>query len=85
MVDNEILLELNILKNILKSTNDSLKFRLSNDDNYDKNDLVDLDEDITFGKLLFSITKGLTRSDLIDMSDKDLLTHIRRIQVIEKE
>lgn len=37
----------------------------------------------TFGKLLYSITKNLSKSDLFEISDNELIEHIRKVQIIE--
>jgi hypothetical protein len=80
----ELLMELKILKNIMSDSAQSLKFRLDNDDEFAK-DTSFLEEDITFGTILHALTKDISKSDLLLMSDADMLKHIHKIQVIEKD
>jgi hypothetical protein len=81
----ELLIELKILKDIMADSAKVLKFRLDNTDSEVKVDTSFLDEEITFGSLLFALTRTLSHADLLNMSDKDMLKHIQKIQVIEKE
>lgn len=80
----EILMELKILKKVLEDSSKSLKFRLDNDNDFEK-DTSFLEENISFGRLLYSITKDLTNNDLLTLSDDELVKHIQKIQIIEKE
>lgn len=85
----ELLIELKILKKIMTDSAQVLKFRLDNaqteDNTHFKVDTSFLDEEVTFGAILFALTRTLSHADLLNMSDVDMLKHIQKIQVIEKE
>lgn len=80
----ELLIELKILKNIMTESAQSLKFRLDNDDDFGK-DTSFLAEEITFGTILHALTKDLNKTDLLLMSDVEMLEHIHKIQILEKD
>lgn len=80
----EILMEIRILKKNIMDSNKSLKFRLDNDEDFDK-DTSFLDNEITFGNILHILTKNLSKEQLMDMTDKEMLKHINKIQIIEKD
>lgn len=80
----EILMEIRILKKNIMDSNKSLKFRLGNDEDFDK-DTSFLDNEITFGNILHILTKNLSKEQLMDMTDKEMLKHINKIQIIEKD
>lgn len=77
-------MELRILKETMANSKKSLKKRLDEDEEYNK-DTSFLDTDITFGSLLYTITKNLSKDQLINMSDKDMLAHINKLEIIEKD
>lgn len=79
----EILLELKILKKVLTDSNESLKFRLEGTTS--DVDLDYLSEEVTFGRLIFAITRGLQQSRLLEMTDEELLKHIQKVQILEKD
>ena len=85
----ELLIELKILKTIMTDSAQVLKFRLDNtttEDTYNfKVDTSFLDEEVTFGRLLFALTRNLSHDDLLNMTDVEMKKHIQKIQVIEKE
>lgn len=80
----ELIMELRILKETMTNSKKSLKKRLDEDEEYNK-DTSFLDTDITFGSLLYTITKNLSKDQLINMSDKDMLAHINKLEIIEKD
>lgn len=80
----EILMEIRILKKNIMDSNKSLKFRLDNDEDFDK-DTSFLDDEITFGNILHLLTKNLSKDQLMDITDKEMLKHINKIQIIEKD
>lgn len=77
-------MELRILKETMTNSKKSLKKRLDEDEDYDK-DTSFLDTDVTFGSLLYTITKNLSKDQLVNMSDKDMLAHINKLEIIEKD
>ena len=79
----EILLELKILKKVITDSNESLKFRLEGTTS--DIDLDYLSEEVTFGRLIFAITRGLQQSRLLEMTDEELLKHIQKVQILEKD
>lgn len=80
----ELIMELRILKETMTNSKKSLKKRLDEDEDYDK-DTSFLDTDVTFGSLLYTITKNLSKDQLVNMSDKDMLAHINKLEIIEKD
>lgn len=77
-------MELRILKETMVVSKKSLKKRLDEDEAYDK-DTSFLDTDVTFGSLLYTITKNLSKEQLISMTDEDMLAHINKLEIIEKD
>lgn len=41
------------------------------------------DDNVTFPKLLYAITGKISRSELFNMTEQELITHIQKIQIIE--
>lgn len=80
----ELIMELRILKETMVASKKSLKKRLDEDEAYDK-DTSFLDTDVTFGSLLYTITKNLSKEQLISMTDEDMLAHINKLEIIEKD
>lgn len=80
----ELLMEVKILQKVMTESSKSLKFRLDNDDNFSK-DTSFLDENVSFGRILFTITKDLSKNDLLTFSDSEMLKHIQKVQIIEKD
>lgn len=80
----ELIMELRILKETMVASKKSLKKRLDEDESYDK-DTSFLDTDVTFGSLLYTITKNFSKEQLISMTDKDMLAHINKLEIIEKD
>lgn len=80
----EILMELKILKKIIEDSQLSLHFRLDNDEDFDK-DISFLKEEVTFGRVLSALTRNLTQEDMLKISNTEMLKHIQKIQVIEKD
>lgn len=81
--NNKLYKELAILVDIIEAENEKLKFRLENDPNFQKS-TEDLDT-VSFGKLLYTLTKGLTPKELLDMSDSEMVKHIQKLQIKERE
>lgn len=40
-------------------------------------------DDISFCQILYSITRTLNKSDLLKMTEEDLIKHIQKIQILE--
>lgn len=80
----EILMELKILKKIIGDSQLSLHFRLDNDEDFEK-DISFLKEEVSFGRILSTLTRNLTQEDMLKMNDVEMLKHIQKIQVIEKD
>lgn len=38
---------------------------------------------ITFGQVIFALTRRIDRKDLLEISDDDFIKHIQKIQVLE--
>ena len=53
--------------------------------NNDSNIINLFDENVSFGRILFAITKDLSKNDLLTFSDSEMLKHIQKVQIIEKE
>lgn len=81
---NEILMELRILEEIMNESQRNLKKKLDSDEGYFK-DTSFLEEKMTFGKIIYTITKDLSKETLKSMSNKEMIEHIQKIQVIEKD
>ena len=41
------------------------------------------DDNVNFPKLIYAITGKITRSELFNMTEQELITHIQKIQIIE--
>lgn len=80
--NDRLFLELSLLYETIKKENSNLKFRLDNDEEFTK-DTYDLDN-VTFGRMLYCLTKGLTNKELLDMSDDEMVRHIQVLQITEK-
>lgn len=72
----EILMELEILREKMEKSR--IEFH-TNSGEYDK----DLKVDISFPELIFAITNRIKRSDLLEMTNQDLIRHIQYIQILE--
>ena len=72
----EILMELEILREKMEKSR--IEFHM-NSGEYDK----DLKVDISFPELIFAITNRIKRSDLLEMTNQDLIRHIQYIQILE--
>lgn len=66
----EIMLELGILHGIIVKSFE--------DDTYS-------DDDVSFGKTLRAVLKGIDKNELLEMTNKELLVHIHKIQLIESD
>lgn len=80
----ELIMELRILKETMTNSKNLLKKRLDEDENYNK-DTSFLEADVCFGNVLYTITKNLSKEQLMNMSDKDMLAHINKLEIIEKD
>lgn len=81
--NSKLFLEFSLFKEIMTKENENLKFRLENDDDFEKS-TEDLNN-VTFGQMIYTITKGLTNKELLDMTDEDMTKHIQVLQIKERE
>lgn len=77
-------MELRILEEIMNESQNSLKKKLDADEGYFK-DASFLEDKITFGKIIYTVTKDLSKENLKSMSNKEMIEHIQKIQIIEKD
>jgi hypothetical protein len=66
----EIMMELELLYSKMNETNKEVECEIGN-------------KCMPFSKLIYAITKGLTKEDIFMMDDDSLLKHIQKIQLIE--
>lgn len=81
--NSKLYMELSVLHDIIQKESNNLKFRLDNDESFEKS-TEDLDN-VTFGKLIYTITKGLTNKELLDMTDEEMTKRIQVLQISERE
>lgn len=81
--NSKLFLEFSLLKEVMNKENQNLKFRLDNDEEFSK-DTDDLNQ-VTFGSMLYTITKDLSKKELLDMTDQDMVKHIQVLQIKERE
>ena len=81
--NSKLFLEFSLLKEVMMKENNNLKFRLDNDDSFDKS-TDDLDS-VTFGQMIYTISKNLSKKELLDMTDSDMVKHIQVLQIKERE
>lgn len=48
-------------------------------------DRLSLSGESTFGRIILALTLGVRRSELFDMSDRDFVKHIQRVQLRETD
>lgn len=84
-VNSLIRKELEILTEKLHKESKNLADRLEVDGNINEKDLAKLRENPTFGRILYSLTRLVSGSDILAMSDEDMITHIRKVQQLETE
>lgn len=84
-VNSLIQKELEILTEKLHKESKNLADRLEADGKSNEKDLAKLREKPTFGRILYSLTRLLSGSDILSMSDEDMITHIRKVQQLETE
>lgn len=70
----EILKELEILRERMEQSRSEF---------YKNNPELSKEIDIQFPELIFAITSKLTRSELLEMTNQDLIRHIQYIQILE--
>lgn len=80
----EIILELKYLKKTMEGTNESIASRIETDPN-DNLKTEHLKRKVRFGEVLFAILRNIDKNDLLTISDKDLLKHVSRVQISEKD
>lgn len=83
-MQEELLMEFKILGNTMNESKKALKKRLDDDPEFVKSTEF-LSGEVRFGEIINAITKTLTQKQLTDMTDKEMLKHIHKIQVLEKE
>lgn len=66
----EVIMELEILYNKMEDINRDIENEAGN-------------EEIPFGKVLCAVMNRITKSDLFEMNNQDLIKHIQKIQIIE--
>ena len=79
----QLLSELSLLEETMNNSKLQLKLRLESEDvGYN---ITDLSRDTTFGEIIYTLGKGLDPKQLLDITDTQMITHIQRIQLKEKE
>lgn len=81
--NSKLFLELGMLWETIDKENKELKFRLDNDDEFDKP--TDELAETTFGQLLYTIVKDLTNKEMLDLTDEEMTKHIQKLQIKERE
>lgn len=66
----EIIKELEILYEKMNNTNKELENEMGN-------------KNLPFAKLLYTVTKGVSKDDLFNMTNEELIRLIQKIQIIE--
>ena len=79
----QILREISLLEKTMNTSKLQLKWRLENEDI--EYDIKDLERSTTFGEILYTISRGLSPKQLLDMSDEQMVKHIQKVQLKEKE
>lgn len=54
-----------------------------NSEEYQTEDDLEIMVDIPFSEIIFAITNKIKRSDLLNMTDQDLIKHIQFVQLLE--
>lgn len=67
---NEILMEIELLYKKMNELNKDVEHDLKN-------------ENMPFSKLIYTLTKGISRDDLFMMNDEDFINLVRKLQIIE--
>lgn len=83
-MNTQIISELNLLNKTIDSSKIELRWRLGKEENSDFK-LNKIEGHTSFGELLYAITKDLSKTQLLNISDKDMIKHIQLIQLKEKE
>ena len=82
-MNTQILSEISLLEKTMKTSKLQLKWRLENEDV--EYNIKDLERSTTFGEILYTISRGLSPKELLDISDEQMVKHIQKVQLKEKE
>ena len=82
-MNTQILSEVSLLEKTMNSSKLQLKQRLENEDV--EYNIKDLERPTTFGEILYTISRGLSPKQLLDISDEQMVKHIQKVQLKEKE
>ena len=82
-MNTQILSEISLLEKTTNTSKLQLKWRLENEDV--EYNIKDLERSTTFGEILYAISRGLSPKELLDISDEQIVKHIQKVQLKEKE
>lgn len=82
-MNTQVLSEISLLEKTMNTSKLQLKWRLENEDV--EYNIKDLERSTTFGEILYAISRGLSPKQLLDISDEQLIKHIQKVQLKEKE
>ena len=82
-MNTQILSEISLLEKTMNTSKLQLKWRLENEDV--EYNIKDLERSTTFGEILYTISIGLSPKQLLDISDEQMIKHIQKVQLKEKE
>lgn len=82
-MNTQILSEISLLEKTMNTSKLQLKWRLENEDV--EYNIKDLERSTTFGEILYTISRGLSPKELLDISDEQMVKHIQKVQLKEKE
>ena len=82
-MNTQILSEISLLEKTMNTSKLQLKWRLENEDV--EYNIKDLERSTTFGEILYTISWGLSPKELLVISDEQMVKHIQKVQLKEKE
>lgn len=82
-MNTQVLSEISLLEKTMNTSKLQLKWRLENEDV--EYNIKDLERSTTFGEILYTISRGLSHKELLDISDEQMVKHIQKVQLKEKE
>ena len=82
-MNTQVLSEISLLEKTMNTSKLQLKWRLENEDV--EYNIKDLERSTTFGEILYTIRRGLSPKELLDISDEQIVKHIQKVQLKEKE
>lgn len=82
-MNTQILSEISLLEKTMNTSKLQLKWRLENEDV--EYNIKDLERSTTFGEILYTISRRLSPKQLLDISDEQMIKHIQKVQLKEKE